>query len=534
MNRVQESPVIACQAARAGWRANPVIYEINAWVWLNQLSRKHGRPIDLATVPERELEALASWRFDAIWLMGVWHRGEATRQSALNYLHEYRGALPDITEADVPGSAFAICDYRVEDCLGGRDGLASFRQRLRRHGLKLILDFVPNHVATDHHWLFEHPEYFVQGTAHDIRARPDSYFEIMRPDGQQLIIARGRDPYFPAWIDTAQLNAFDSGLRRTIIETLIDIGHQCDGLRCDMAMLMTNEVFARTWRAERGAAPATEFWREIIPAVRQVHPQMLFMAEVYWDMEHELQSQHFDYTYDKRMYDRLTDGDITAIKTHLSADMAYLRSNIRFIENHDEARAMQAFGEDQQKPAATLICTLPGAALLHQGQMEGWRVKLPVQINRGPVEAELPLLSRFYRRLLREARHALYHRGRWRVLSPRAIHAGDHTFSNLIAYAWSDADDLRLVVVNLSAEWSRAAIALDESTWLADRQWLLAEVLSQSFARHSGDDLIERGLQLEVPPFGAHIFRFEPEASQAQTECDAAPAQGRESSTIAR
>ena len=226
----------------SAWRQKPVIYEINTWVWLRQLSHKYQREISLATVPTPELDSLADWGFDAVWLMGVWHRGPATRRSALNYLHEYRGALPDISEADVPGSAFAIADYRVDARLGGRDGLAALRRRLAQRDIKLLLDFVPNHVATDHAWTRERPEFFIQGSAADLEKSPDDF---LAPDGQTTVIARGRDPYFPAWIDTAQLNAFAPGLRRAWIETLIDIGRQCDGLRCDMAMLMMNDVSPR-------------------------------------------------------------------------------------------------------------------------------------------------------------------------------------------------------------------------------------------------------------------------------------------------
>ena len=161
---------------------------------------------------KQSLEDLASWGFDAIWLMGVWHRGEATRHSALNYLHEYRQALPDVSEADVPGSAYAIRDYQVEARLGGRAGLGIFRQRLREHGIKLVLDFVPNHVATDHAWLLEHPEYFVQGTLTEARQSSIDFFIVDSANRAGKVIACGRDPFFPPWIDTAQLNAFHPGI----------------------------------------------------------------------------------------------------------------------------------------------------------------------------------------------------------------------------------------------------------------------------------------------------------------------------------
>ncbi|MYE25731.1 MAG: alpha-amylase [Chloroflexi bacterium] len=509
MTQLQQIPLHVQSAAQSGWKANPVIYEINTWVWLTHLSRKYERIVTLGDVPENELAELAAWRFDALWLMGVWHRGHATRMSALNYLHEYRHALPDISDADVCGSAYAIRDYRVEEQLGGPDGLARFRERLREYGIRLILDFAPNHVATDHRWIDEHPEYFICGEPGDLNAYPESFFSASKADGGELAIAHGRDPYFPAWIDTAQLNVFHAGLRRAIIDTLIEIGSQCDGLRCDMAMLTTNAVFSQTWGERAGVNPAQEFWLEIIPAAREVHPQMLFMAEVYWDLEHELQLQGFDYTYDKRLYDRIVNGDVGEVKSSLRAAPNFLRSSLRFIENHDEPRAMETLGEDRQRAAAALICTLPGASLLHQGQLEGKRIKLPVQINRAADEPARPMLKRFYRRLLHEVSRSIYHDGSWRMIEAEPIHSDDFTYQNLIVYTWSDAGDKRLIVINLSGGWARATVALDDWQQSVDVELRLMDILSESFTRQSAGPLLDRGLQLEVPPFGAHIFRFE-------------------------
>ena len=513
MNLSQDIRAIPAQVANTEWPSHPLIYEINTWVWLRRLSSRYQRNITLANVPAAELAELAAWGFDAVWLMGIWHRGPATRMSALNYLHEYRQALPDVTDADVPGSAYAIRDYQVERQLGGREGLAIFREQLRRLGIKVILDYVPNHVATDHRWTCQHPEYFVRGEGDDLARRPADFFAADTADGSGAVIARGRDPYFPAWIDTAQLDAFHPGLRGATVDTLVDIGHQCDGVRCDMAMLMMNAVFAETWNRNGGSPPPTEYWQAVIPAVRARHPQMLFMAEVYWDLEHQLLGQGFDYTYDKRLYDRLANGEIGEIKSHLSADLAFLRSNIRFIENHDERRAMEIFGEDRQRPAAALICTLPGATLLHQGQLSGRRIKLPVQINRGAEENSHPLLARFYRRLLNEVRSEVYRAGKWQLRETQAIHSDDHTRANLIAYTWRLGETTRLVIINLSSEWSRARLNLSDWNQLAGKRWRLYDVLSESFSLHSGDALLRHGLLLEVPPCSAQILRFDVDAA---------------------
>ncbi|MDE2820022.1 MAG: alpha-amylase family glycosyl hydrolase [Chloroflexota bacterium] len=499
--------VSAAPPNAATWKANPIVYEINTWVWLRHLSDKYGYEINLLNVPKAEIDDLASWGFDALWLMGVWHRGQATRLSALNYLHEYQLALPDVTEADVPGSAYAIHDYQVEEQIGGRHGLAAFRERLAAQGIKLVLDYVPNHVATDHSWIHSHPEFFLQGATAELESRGEDFFLANSVDGDK-VIARGRDPYFPSWIDTAQLNAFSPGLRQAAIDALIDIGHQCDGLRCDMAMLVMNSVFSGTWGARAGSPPACEFWSEIIPAVRNVHPQMLFMAEVYWDLEGEMQTQGFDYTYDKRLYDRVIDNDIPAIRAHLRADPVLQRSHIRFIENHDEERAASVLGSDRQRVAAALICTLPGAVLLHEGQLTGRSVKLPVQINRGPQQPEDPLLERFYRRLLAETRHALYRLGHWQLIETCPAREGDHASDSLIAHTWEYEAERRLIAINLADTWSRSRLELSHWALPGGCSLQLYDVLTESHSEKPVDDSGSESIFLEIPPQSAHIFHI--------------------------
>ena len=244
--------------------------------------------------------------------------------------------------------------------------MARARAALARHGLGLILDFVPNHVAPDHLWTRRNPELFVRGTSQELEDDPGSFVAI---DGS--VLARGRDPFFPAWPDVVQLNAFAPALRTTVIATLRDIAEQCDGVRCDMAMLMMNDVFSRTWGARVGAPPAEDYWPTIIPAVRDAHPGFRFIAEAYWDLEWALQQQGFDFCYDKRLYDRLVAGDATQIRPHLSADRQYQQRLVRFIENHDEPRAAAVFDARRQRAAAVASLTQTGARLVHDGQFEG-------------------------------------------------------------------------------------------------------------------------------------------------------------------
>ena len=181
-----------------------------------------------------------------------------------------------------------------------------------------MLDFVPNHVAPDHPWTETHPEYFVRGSDEDLARDPASF---MRVGGG--VLANGRDPYFAAWPDVVQLNAFSPDLRAAVIETLSSIAAQCDGVRCDMAMLMMNDTFERTWGERAGARPEADYWPTVIPAVKSAHPGFVFMAEAYWDLEWALQEQGFDYCYDKRLYDRLEHDGAEAVNGHLNADIGY-------------------------------------------------------------------------------------------------------------------------------------------------------------------------------------------------------------------
>ena len=247
--------------------------------------------------------------------------------------------------------------------------------------MRLILDFVPNHVAPDHPWTTERPELFVTGTDADLAADPASFVEV---GGR--VLANGRDPYFPAWPDVVQLNAFDPGLRTAAVQTVRSIADQCDGVRCDMAMLMMNDVFARTWGARVGRAPGTEYWPTVIAAVRESHPGFLFLAEAYWDLEWPLMQQGFDYCYDKRLYDRTsrwqprTGAATPAGRPRLSERPGPVRGEPRRTPGRVGVRRRRA------PAAAVATLTQTGARLIHDGQLQGRRVRLPVFLGRFPDE----------------------------------------------------------------------------------------------------------------------------------------------------
>jgi hypothetical protein len=509
---ITEQPVI-------GWPSKPFIYEINTWVWLNTLSHKHHRPITLDNVPDETLDELAALGIDAVWMMGVWTRSPLAIQTAHKYSAQYLYALPDLTDHDLIGSAYAIGAYQVDENLGGRIGLALFRKRLHQRGIKLILDYVPNHVAIDHAWTRIHPEYMLLGTADDLTRDGSSFFSVHDTLGRTVVIAHGRDPYFPGWIDTAQVNAFSLEYRKAALTVLLDIAEQCDGVRCDMAMLLLNNVFAHTWGDYVGKAPKTEFWAEIIPQLKRLFPGFLFIAEVYWNLEYTLQQLGFDYTYDKLLYDRVLYATPADIRAHLVADVNFQRRMIRFIENHDEPRAFEKLGLEKSRPAAVATFTLPGAVLVHDGQITGRCIKLPVQIGRQPNEPVNEDLYQFYRRLLAETRSPIYQNGDWWLfdVAPKSFGdqkaRGEETAApfqdnahNILAFGWRNHDDNRLILVNLTPQPAAGVVDLDGWQGFASPSFHLYDALN----RKPIDGVYVSSLQVELEPYGAYIFRLQP------------------------
>ncbi|HST52391.1 MAG TPA: alpha-amylase family glycosyl hydrolase [Pyrinomonadaceae bacterium] len=492
------------------WRKYPTVYEINTWVWLGELSRARGSRVTLGDVPQEELERLKALGFDAVWMMGVWERSAAARRISRNapsLLEEYARTLPDFTEEDIVGSPYAIVAYRVDPSLGGDEGLADFRSRLGAAKLSLILDFVPNHMAIDHPWIVEHPERLVQSDSGKLAREPQNYFRAGEGEGTH-VFAHGRDPYFDGWPDTVQLDYRLADTRDAMTRELLCVASKCDGVRCDMAMLVTREIFKRTWGGEFDSARA-EFWPEAIGKVREARPDFVFMAEVYWDMEYEMQRQGFDFAYDKRLYDRMLHEGATSVRAHLNADLSYQSRLARFIENHDEPRAMQAFGPVRAPAASTLAFTLAGLRLLHEGQLEGRRVKLSVHLGRGPREAPDVATEEHYRRLLAALSRDVFHGGDWRQVEPQEAWAGNPSRQNFVASLWTFEDEIRLAAVNLSPDGAQCYLPLGLPA-LAGRAWVLSDLLSDARYERDGDSLNSPGLYLDVPAFGRHLFEIKP------------------------
>jgi hypothetical protein len=487
----------------------PALFQVNTRVRLSELAAALRRKATLDDIPDADLDGLAADGFDLVWLLGVWQTGEAARRvsrSKPEWLDEYRRVLPDFAEEDVCGSCFAVQDYRVHEDFGGNEALARLRARLEARGLRLILDFVPNHMAPDHHWVTEHTEFFVPGTEEQLGAEPRNFCRVETGQGTR-VLAHGRDPYFDGWPDTIQLNYGNPALQDAMLRELRRIARQCDGVRCDMAMLVLPEVFERTWGI---SAPA--FWPRATEAVRADVPGFLFLAEVYWDLEWTLQQQGFDYTYDKRLYDRLVEGHARAAREHLLAGLDFQDRLARFLENHDEPRAAATFAPDAHRAAAVLTFLAPGLRFLHQGQREGKRVRIPVHLGRGPVEAAEPAIVAFYDGLLDCLEDPAFRDGDWRLLECRPAWDGNGTWDSFVAFAWTGPGERRrLVAVNYAGHQGQCFVALP---WLdlAGATWRLRDLMGPAVYDREGSGLVREGLYLDMPAWGYHVFEVSTQA----------------------
>jgi|ERR1051326_1864383 hypothetical protein len=488
----------------------PLLYEINTRCWLAELSKQNNRAITLANVPESELKEWQRLGFTHIWLMGVWTTGPRARARALkaHTQGEYAEALPDLRQEDIGASPYAVADYAVSPTIGGDSALQEFRRRLHIHGLKLILDFVPNHVGLDHRWLKERPELFVQ----DQDESPETFLEETSIGPRWL--AHGKDPYFPPWVDTVQLDYRRADTRAMMTEILQAIANRCDGVRCDMAMLLLNDVFAKTWERfpvtnHESAVADREFWNDAIFTVKKTHPDFLFLAEAYWGLEPRLQALGFDYTYDKDLYDQLITRNNAGAQRHLLDTPAeVIARGAHFLENHDEKRIASILPRAEHRAAALLILSLPGLRFLHEGQLTGARVKVPVQLLRRASEPADPEIRQMYEQLSTALQGSAVGQGKAELLRPREAWSGNPSVQNIILVQWqTEQSEFDLVAINLASHPSQCYARLNIPD-KAVHQWSIKDLLGdQEFVR---EDIQKNGLYLDLPAHASQILHFRP------------------------
>lgn len=488
-------------------RKHPHLYEINTWAWLEQLSDRLGRRIALAEVPDGEWAAVARLGFDAVWLMGVWQRSPESRRVALEdpaNFAAYDAALPGWKPGDIIGSPYAVAQYVPDPRIGTWESLDRVREKLRKLGMALFLDFVGNHTALDHPWTREHPEYYVRGTQAEFEKNPSNFFPIDTPKGIYYV-ALARDPYFPPWKDVAQLNHFQPAMRAAQLADLRTIASHCDGVRCDMAMLHLHDIFANIWGTLLPDAkpPEKEFWTE----AREAVPGLILLAEAYWNTEPRLLDLGFSFAYDKQLYDAVRDTRIEEVHARISGDEVYQGRLTHFLENHDEPRRAAVFGNERLPAVGMLMATLPGMRFYHQGELEGLKVRLPITLRIAAKEPPDPPSAAFFRKVLEITNEEVFHAGRWSLLE--VAPDSDDTSANLIVYEWRSEKNWKVIVVNLAGSASQGRVKMGDHVSPA-RQYVFYDELNEDRYLRSGEELHSIGLFVRREGGQAHLFDVTP------------------------
>jgi hypothetical protein len=366
-----------------------------------------------------------------------------------------------------------------------------------------MLDFVPNHTAPDHPWVKTHPEYYVEGNEAALASASQNYLQVDTDRGPK-ILAYGRDPNFPGWPDTLQLNYASPELQAARIDELLGIANKCDGVRCDMSMLLLPEIFHRTW----GVTPEA-FWPKATAVVHEKYPDFTFMAEVYWDLEWALQQQGFAYGYDKRLYDRLREGHVRPIRDHLLAGLDYQDKLARFLENHDESRAASEFPWPKHQAAAIVTFLSPGLRFFYQGELDGARIRVPTHLCRGPVEPANAEIAAFYAKLSTVLKQPVFRDGTWSQIQPLPAWPGNWTHDEFVAYTWAGADGNRhVVVVNYAANHGQCRLPLPFPE-LRGQPVRLTDIMGTEVYDRAGSELVDPGLYIDHAPWHFNVFALE-------------------------
>ncbi|HEX4037497.1 MAG TPA: alpha-amylase family glycosyl hydrolase [Acidobacteriaceae bacterium] len=406
------------------WMPNVVMIAKSTYVWLAQLSRQYGRPIErLDQIPDEELETLAHRGLNALWLIGIWERSRASER-----IKHMRG------QQDAVASAYSLYDYRIADDLGGDHAYRSLRDRAARYGIRLASDMVPNHMGIDSPWVIEHPEWFLSrpdrpypaysfhgpdlSTDGRVSLRiEDHYYDqtdaavvFQRRDnhsGNVEYIYHGNDGTSFPWNDTAQLNYLRADVREQVIQTILHVARLFPVIRFDAAMTLARRHVQRLWfpvpgaggsipsRAEYAmtqeqfdAAMPHEFWREVVDRVAAEVPGTLLLAEAFWLLEgYFVRTLGMHRVYNSAFMNMLRDEENakyrSVIKNTVEFDPDILKRYVNFMSNPDERTAIDQFGTgDKYFGVCTMMATLPGLPMFGHGQIEAFTEKYGMEYKR--------------------------------------------------------------------------------------------------------------------------------------------------------
>ncbi len=406
------------------WMPRLVLLAKSSFVWLDQLSKRYGRPISrLDEIPEEELDQLARWGFTGLWLIGLWQRSQASQT-----IKQLRG------NPEAVASAYSLDDYRIADDLGGEEAFERLKARAWQRGIRIASDMVPNHMGVDSRWVIDHPEWFMslseppypsyRFTGPDLSSDPnigiqieDHYFDNTdaavvfrrwdRGSGESRYVYHGNDGTSMPWNDTAQLDYLRPDVREAVIQTILGVARRSPVIRFDAAMTLAKKHIERLWYPEPGhggAIPSRsehalpkaafeqamplEFWREVVDRVAAEVPDTLLLAEAFWLMEgYFVRTLGMHRVYNSAFMHMLRDEQNAnyraVMKNTLEFDPEVLKRYVNFMNNPDEKTAVAQFGKgDKYFGVATLMVTLPGLPMFGHGQVEGFTEKYGMEYRR--------------------------------------------------------------------------------------------------------------------------------------------------------
>lgn len=484
---------------------NPALYEINTRVWI----KRFGEGKKLSEIPDEYFKNLADKGINIIWMMGIWKTTPGLIERCCfspELLSAYNKSLGNWKKDDIIGSPYSIDNYEINPELGSPGDLKILREQLNKFGIKLFLDFIPNHFSAASKLIESNPDLFLPGDEELLNYDPITFFRAA--PGKKEIFAHGRDPFFPAWSDTVQLNYYNPRTHDFMTGMLLNISNICDGVRCDMSILQLNNVFTNTWSGVLNKLdfkkPGTEFWKEAISKVKDNNPGFTFIAEAYWDLEWDLQQLGFDYTYDKRLLERLVSDDFHGVGTHLDADVSYQEKSVRFIENHDELRAVKAFGKQKSLAAAVIMSTVPGMKFYFDGQFEGRKIKLPLQLGREPEEKECREVKDFYNKILELTKKEVFRSGNFKKLDALSAGDGNYTYEYFFCFQWLSQKEQWLIITNFSERTSQCRLIFEIEQG-PDEINLTDHLTGITYTR-TAEEIKSHGLFVELKGYRSHIF----------------------------
>jgi len=565
-----DDPESARYAVDRDWMPELVLLAKNTHVWLHQLTRRYGRPVEtLDAVPDEALDEMAAQGVTGLWLIGVWQRSLASRD-----IKRRRG------NSEALASAYAIDDYRVADDLGGEDALADLDRRAAARGIRLAGDMVPNHTGLDSRWVREHPDWFV-GVDHppfpaygfggpDLSDDPsvairledgyethsDAAVVFARTDrrtGATRYIYHGNDGTNMPWNDTAQLDFLNPATREAVIGEIIAVARRFRVIRFDAAMVLARRHVRRLWHPEPGAgsdipgraahalsqadfdrAMPREFWREVVERVAMEAPDTLLLAEAFWLMEgYFVRTLGMHRVYNSAFMHMVRDLDNAGYRSSLKNVLAYdpeiLQRFVNFLSNPDEATAESQFGKgDRYFGACTLLATLPGLPMIAHGQLEGFEEKYGMEFARdyrdeSPDEGFLDHHERMIFPLLRE-RSLFAGAGRLRLFDVRADDGSvlediycyvNATDGRLALVLFNNSDGPREGRAHVSAPWRDKSQGRLLTCTLAEAlevpenaggTLVLTDLRDGATQEAPAAELRDRGLRVSLPPFGCRVY----------------------------